>query len=58
MIGFGKSLGTLTGTGVGTQVADSNTVLVQLFGGTVGGVSQPAAGSIIKGTVLAQVQGI
>jgi hypothetical protein len=58
VLGFGKALGTLTGTGVGTQVADSNTVLVQLFGGTVGGVSQPAAGSQIKGTVLAEIQGV
>jgi hypothetical protein len=58
VVGFGKSLGTLTGTGVGTQVADSNTILVQLFAGTVGGVSQPAAGSTIRGTVLAQVQGV
>jgi hypothetical protein len=58
VVGFGKSLGTLTGTGVGTQVADSNTILVQLFAGTVGGVSQPAAGSTIRGTVLAQLQGV
>jgi hypothetical protein len=58
VVGFGKSLGTLTGTGVGTQVADSNTILVQLFAGTVGGVSQPVAGSTIRGTVLAQVQGV
>jgi hypothetical protein len=58
VVAFGKSLGTLTGTGVGTQVADSNTILVQLFAGTVGGVSQPAAGSTIRGTVLAQLQGV
>ena len=58
VVGFGKSLGTLTGTGVGTQVADSNTILVQLFAGTIGAASQPAAGSTIRGTVLAQVQGV
>lgn len=58
VVGFGKSLGTLTGTGVGTQVADSNTILVQLFAGTIGAVSQPAAGATIRGTVLAQVQGV
>jgi hypothetical protein len=58
VVSFGKSLGTLTGTGVGTQLADSNTILVQLFAGTVGGVSQPVAGSTIRGTVLAQLQGV
>lgn len=58
VVGFGRGLGTLTGTGVGTLVADSNTVLVQLFAGTIGAASQPAAGSQIRGTVLAIIQGV
>lgn len=64
VLGFGRGLGTLTGTGVGTIVADSNTVLVQLWAtGTVaagGELSpvQPVAGAQIKGTVLAIVQGV
>lgn len=55
VIDFGKHLGTLTGTAIGTVVADTNFVIVQLaqpFSGTIPGESQPAAGTSLTGVVI------
>ena len=62
---FGRGMGTLIGTGVGTLVADSNTLLIQLWTGTFGGTvvgspvfpGQPAAGTTIRGTILVELFG-
>jgi hypothetical protein len=63
VLGFGKALGSLIGTNYGTVVADSNTVLVQLYvAGTLGATGQaneqPPAGATLIGSILALETGV
>jgi hypothetical protein len=56
VVGFGKKLGTILADNA-TIIADTNTLIVQLFAGSIGAVAQPTA-TILTGSIVAQVRGV